>query len=473
MSTNEGITGAVDKAAPTAKGLDRALNALGTLMIVLSAVTPASSVFIIVPGVIALAGTGSFLSFVIAAVIGLFMAFVYAELSSAYPMAGGEYTMIGRTLGRFWGFVTLVLVFVSIVLIVAVIALGVGTYLGVLIPNLSPQWVGVVTIALAGTVAAMRIKLNAFVTGIFLGIEMLALLVLTGLGFAHVERPLSSLFTSPQLLDATNTLVPASAGIILAATAVSLFAYNGYGAAAYFGEETQDAKRNIGKVVVWALLITVAAELIPLTAVLLGSPDLAGLLAAPQKIEYFLEARGGHALTVLISLAIAVAIFNAVIAIILQAARLLFSSGRDKTWFGPINAAVASVHGSYASPWVATIVVSVLAAVACFIDINLLLVVSGTSLVVIYALLCVAAFAGRRNGTTAGGHYRMPLFPVPAILAFVALVYVAYQNLLDAAFGRPSLIATLLIMVVAAIYYVLVLARRTDWNLHGPDELAG
>ncbi|QND60237.1 APC family permease [Mesorhizobium huakuii] len=473
MSTNEATTGAVDKAAPTAKGLDRALNALGTLMIVLSAVTPASSVFIIVPGVIALAGTGSFLSFVIAAVIGLFMAFVYAELSSAYPMAGGEYTMIGRTLGRFWGFVTLVLVFVSIVLIVAVIALGVGTYLGVLIPNLSPQWVGVVTIALAGTVAAMRIKLNAFVTGIFLGIEMLALLILTGLGFAHVERPLSSLFTSPQLLDGTNTLVPASAGIILAATAVSLFAYNGYGAAAYFGEETQDAKRNIGKVVVWALLITVAAELIPLTAVLLGSPDLVGLLAAPQKIEYFLEARGGHALTVLISLAIAVAIFNAVIAIILQAARLLFSSGRDKTWFGPINAAVASVHGSYASPWIATIVVSVLAAVACFIDINLLLVVSGTSLVVIYALLCVAVFAGRRNGSTAGGHYRMPLFPVPAILAFVALVYVAYQNLLDAAFGRPSLIATLLIMVVAAIYYVLVLARRTDWNLHGPDELAG
>ena len=473
MSTNEATTGAVDKAAPTAKGLDRALNALGTLMIVLSAVTPASSVFIIVPGVIALAGTGSFLSFVVAAVIGLFMAFVYAELSSAYPMAGGEYTMIGRTLGRFWGFVTLVLVFVSIVLIVAVIALGVGTYLGVLIPNLSPQWVGVVTIALAGTVAAMRIKLNAFVTGIFLGIEMLALLILTGLGFAHVERPLSSLFTSPQLLDASNTLVPAAAGIILAATAVSLFAYNGYGAAAYFGEETQDAKRNIGKVVVWALLITVAAELIPLTAVLLGSPDLAGLLAAPQKIEYFLEARGGHALTVLISLAIAVAIFNAVIAIILQAARLLFSSGRDKTWFGPINAAVASVHGSYASPWIATIVVSVLAAVACFIDINLLLVVSGTSLVVIYALLCVAVFAGRRNGSTAGGHYRMPLFPVPAILAFVALVYVAYQNLLDAAFGRPSLIATLLIMAVAAIYYVLVLARRTDWNLHGPDELAG
>lgn len=454
-------------------GLDRALNALGTLMIVLSAVTPASSVFIIVPGVIALAGTGSFLSFVLAGVIGLFMAFVYAELSSAYPTAGGEYTMIGRTLGRFWGFVTLVLVFVSIVLIIAVVALGVGTYLGVLMPNLNAQWVGVATIILAGVVAALRIKLNAFVTGIFLGIEMLALVILTVLGFIHVERPLSSLFTAPQILDTTNALVPASAGLIMAATAVAIFAYNGYGAAAYFGEETQDAKRSIGKVVVWALLITVAAELIPLTAVLLGSPDLVGLLAAPQKIEYFLEARGGHTLTVLVSLAIAVAIFNAVIAIVLQAARLLFSSGRDKTWFGPINNAVASVHGTYASPWIATIVVAVLAAAACFIDINLLLVVSGTSLVVIYALLCLGAIAGRRNGATANGHYRMPLFPVPAVLAFLALVYVAYQNLLDASFGRPSLMATLAIMAVAAVYYVLFLARRADWTMHAPEEIAG
>jgi amino acid transporter len=454
-------------------GLDRALNALGTLMIVLSAVTPASSVFIIVPGVIALAGTGSFLSFVLAGVIGLFMAFVYAELSSAYPTAGGEYTMIGRTLGRFWGFVTLVLVFVSIVLIIAVVALGVGTYLGVLMPNLNAQWVGVATIILAGVVAALRIKLNAFVTGIFLGIEMLALVILTVLGFIHVERPLSSLFTAPQILDTTNALVPASAGLIMAATAVAIFAYNGYGAAAYFGEETQDAKRSIGKVVVWALLITVAAELNPLTAVLLGSPDLVGLLAAPQKIEYFLEARGGHTLTVLVSLAIAVAIFNAVIAIVLQAARLLFSSGRDKTWFGPINNAVASVHGTYASPWIATIVVAVLAAAACFIDINLLLVVSGTSLVVIYALLCLGAIAGRRNGATANGHYRMPFFPVPAVLAFLALVYVAYQNLLDASFGRPSLMATLAIMAVAAVYYVLFLARRADWTMHAPEEIAG
>lgn len=463
-----------DPTASKPAALDRGLSMMGTLFIVLSAVTPASSVFIIVPGVIALAGTGSFLSFVVAAVIGLCMAFVYAELSSAYPMAGGEYTMIGRTLGKTAGFITMVLVFVSIILIVAVVAFGVGGYLGVLIPGLNPLTVSIVTIAIATVIAIMNIKVNALVTGIFLGVELVALLILTWLGFTNISRPLSSLISQPQFLDATtNTLMPSSGGLILAATAVALFAYNGYGSAAYFGEETHDAKRNIGRIVVWALVITVLAELIPLTAVLLGSPDIAALLSAPQKMEYFLEARGGHGLTVIISLAIAIAIFNAVIAIILQAARLLFSSGRDKTWITPLNNAFSAVHPKYGSPWIATIVVGILSALACFIDFNTLLVVSGTSLVVIYAALCAAAIIGRNNGSTAGGHYRMPLYPVPAVIGFLALLYVGYQNLLDAAFGRPSLIATGIIMLVAAVYYIIFLARRSDWTLHGPDEMEG
>ncbi|MGX5804739.1 hypothetical protein ACWGS9_26315 [Bradyrhizobium sp. Arg314] len=33
--------------------------------------------------------------------------------------------------------------------------------------------------------------------------------------------------------------------------------------------------------------------------------------------------------------------------------------------------------------------------------------------------------------------------------------------------------ATLAIMAVAAIYYLLFPSRRANWTLHGPDELAG
>ena len=71
---------------------------VGTLLLTLSSVTPASSVFVIVPGVIQEAGTGALLSMIVAALLSFPIAFVYAELASAFPIAGGEYCMLGRTL---------------------------------------------------------------------------------------------------------------------------------------------------------------------------------------------------------------------------------------------------------------------------------------------------------------------------------------------------------------------------------------
>ena len=103
--------------------LRRGLKVIGALLITLSAITPASSVFIIAPGVMAQAGTGAVWSFLAAGVVGVFMAFVYAELASAYPLTGGEYAIVGRTLGRLPGFMIMAMILFTQVIIVAVIAL--------------------------------------------------------------------------------------------------------------------------------------------------------------------------------------------------------------------------------------------------------------------------------------------------------------------------------------------------------------
>lgn len=129
--------------------LQRSMKMLGTLLITLSAVTPASSVFIIIPGIIGTAGTGAFLSMVIAAFIGVCMALVYAELSSAYPLTGGEYAIVGRVVGPMAGFIVMGVNLVSSVLIPAVMALGMSTYLGVLFPNLPMIPTAIATVALA------------------------------------------------------------------------------------------------------------------------------------------------------------------------------------------------------------------------------------------------------------------------------------------------------------------------------------
>ncbi|MEV6911624.1 APC family permease [Amycolatopsis sp. NPDC051071] len=441
--------------------LRRGLRTLGTLLITLSAISPASSVFIIAPGVLSGAGTGAFYSFVAAAVVGVFMAFVYAELASAFPLAGGEYAIVTRTLGRLPGFAVLGLMIITQVLIVAVIALGVGTYLGVLMPGVPGPVIAAVTCVVAAVVGVFDIKLNAWVTGVFLAIEILALIVVSALGLINPARSFSELLAHPVATDGS----PATVGAIAIATSVAIFAYNGYGSAVYFGEETQDASRGIARAILFALGITVLAELIPVTAVLLGAPDLNALFTSGNMLSYFIDSRGGGTLDTVLGLAVALAIINAVLAIVLISSRMLFSSGRDRAWPSPINRALSAVHPKFGTPWVATVGTGLVAALLCFVDPKLLLVVTSTSIVAVYAALCVGAIVGRRTGATAHAKYRMPWFPVAPVLALAVLVYVVYQNLLDPAVGRPSLIVTAVVALLSIAYYLLVLRRKGGWRL--------
>jgi amino acid transporter len=159
-----------------------------------------------------------------------------------------------------------------------------------------------------------------------------------------------------------------------------------------------------------------------------------------------------------------------VLAIILITARMMFSTGRDAAWPAPVSRALASIHPKFATPWIATIVVGVIAAALCYANEQFLLVTTATTIVAVYAALCLSAVRGRRNGSTGHAAYRMPLFPVAPILALVALGYVVYENALDPKVGRPSLYVTVGIGVVSAAYYLLVLRRRGTWELRGPAD---
>jgi amino acid transporter len=443
---------------------------IGALLIVLSVVTPASSVFIIAPGVIQQAGTGAWLSFGIAAIICLFTAWIYAELSSAFPLTGGEYAIVGRVLGPLPGFIILGLNLVTMIIILAVIALGIGNYLQFLLPDISVVPAAMLTVVATTLFSILNIRTNAVITGIFLLLELLALGILVWLGFSHPVQSLGDLLYHPVRLATDHTLETTPYAAIGIATSIAIFAYNGYGAAVYLGEETHNAPKHIARAVLWALSITVVVEALPVTAVLIGTPDLPSLLASKNMFGDFVAAAGGQHLAMGVSAAIALAILNANIATTIIVARLLYSTGRDKTWASGINHALTRIHKRFHSPWVSTLICGALALIACNVDLNILLVLTGTGLVVIYAALCVAVIVGRKNGATSHAHYKMPIYPLPPILALIALAYVVYANFADAEIGRPSLIATAAIMAFAALYYLTILKRRGPWVLISAND---
>ena len=450
--------------------LDRSLTFKENILITLSAVTPASSVFIIIPSVIAAIGGASALAFGIAAVVGIAVAFCYAELSSAFPITGGEYAFVARILGRPAGFALFILSLVSGIFILGVIAAGAGTYLSIVWPSLGGQWVGIAVIGVTTVVGCFQIRANAWVTGIFLVLELAALIVLTVLGFGHVTQPVSSLWhaTAP---GHGGTLAAVGAGAVIANTATALFAYNGYGTAVYYAEETKQATKTIGRAIMWSLIIAVAAEFIPLIAVLLGTPSMSGLQGSADPMSYFIKARGGEVTEKIVAIGIAIAIINAVLAIVLQMGRLLYSASRDRSWPEWLNRPLSTVHPTLKTPVVATLVVGITGAILLkYVPFNTMLIVTGSSLLITYSLVAIAAIQGRRTRRTSTAPYQMPGWPWVPIAMLIATGVVSYESWKSD--WRPVVVALGIFAVGIPYYYFYLHPRRGDrWTLpDAPNE---
>jgi amino acid transporter len=449
--------------------LVRSLGVVGVLFLTLSVATPASSVFVIIPGMLQVAGTGALWAMLLAGLVCVATAFIYAELSSAWPVAGGEYIAVARTLGPLPGFVMLGVNVFNNLLFPPVAALGVSAVLAMVVPGLPAIPVAITIVAGATLVAVLEIRVNAWITGIFLLVEVLALVAVAALGFADASRPVAGLLLHPVVLSG-DVLAPASLGSIGVATSIAIFALNGYGAAVYFGEEMHEAPRRIARTILLALALSLLLEGVPLLALLIGAPDLMTTLASEDPFGLLVRMQGGTALADAVALGVVVAIVNAIIACILACARFFYSSGRDRAWGRPLDVWLSALHPRFGSPWIGTLLIGAVGIAACFLPMPLLLVLNGTGLVAIYTGICLAAIAGRRSGATAHAPYRMPFYPLAPLIALAALGYVGWTSWLDLEEGRPGLIATGVQILASALYYHFVLKRRGAWRVEVPNE---
>jgi amino acid transporter len=448
----------------------RSMRRIGALLITISGITPAASVFVMGQDIVHTAGSGAVICFIAAALLGLATAYVYAELGSAFPLTGGEYSIIGRTLGPSCGLMALGLNLVGGATGQAVFALGLADYLKVVVPNVAPLPTALAVTLGTTLVTLLNIRLNAWVTGIFLACELAALAAMSALGFAQPHQPMTGFLLHP-VTAADGALAPTTPVALGLGAAAAVFVFNGYGGAVFFGEEMYEARTKLPWVVFTSLAVAVVAEVAPILAVMVGMPDPTRILGADRPLPAFLLATGGGIAEKAISLAVAVSIVNAMIAVGLINARQLYCSGRDKVWPGPLNRWFDAIHPRFRSPWIATLVMGAATAVCCFLGLDLLVMLTGTGIVIIYVGVSLGAIAGRRSGSTHEARYRMPLYPLAPVAALVGLAAVIVANLVDPDVGRPSLIVNGAVMALFAAYYVLHLKRRGGYALRGADGL--
>ncbi|WP_035794061.1 APC family permease [Kitasatospora mediocidica] len=441
--------------------LKRSLGVVGGTLLTLSCVTPASSLFVLVPTLFNSLGTATALTIGIGAIICVAVAFCYSELGTLIPSAGGEYAMVGTLAGRFAGWLVFIQSMIVVMIVPSVIAIGTAAYLAPIV-NLSPAVAGG-AVMLAATVAGLLdLRANAWITGIFLVLEVIAAGVVSVLGFAHSQRGLGSLIHGVTA-DAHGVTSPVGLGAILAAMGTALFVTQGFSTAIYLSEELENPRRNVARTVLWTLGLSAVVIMVPVVAITLGAPDLATLTGGD--ISGMVAGWSDSALGTFISLCIALAIINAGIVMVIQNSRVLFASGRDKAWPAPVNKAFGTLN-KFNAPWVATLAVGLPGAALCFVPGTLLTNITGVAVAALYMLVAVAALLSRRAHHKDAPAWRQPLWPVLPVLLIVALGYTLTQ--LD----HTALIWTGAITAAATLYWAFYLRPRQDthWVITVPED---
>ncbi|MGW7263026.1 APC family permease [Streptomyces sp. NPDC054842] len=456
---------AVPAAAPTAPGgplkLKRSIGIVGGTLLTLSCVTPASTLFVVVPDLFSSLGTATALTIAIGSLLCIAVAFCYSELGTLIPSAGGEYAMVSTMAGRLAGWLVFVLSLLVVMIVPPVIAMGTADYLAPLV-HLDPSYAGAAVMLLATLAGLLDLRANAWITGVFLVLEVIAAAVVAVLGFAHGERGAGSL-VSFQVAAAGGHTDTVTAMLIVSGLAIALFVTQGFSTAVYLSEELENPRRNVARTVLATLAISTVIILVPVVAITMGAPDLAALTGGD--ISTMVTAWSNSAVGTFVSLCVALAIINAGIVMVIQNSRVLFASARDKAWPEPVNRGLSRL-GRFGSPWVATLLVGIPGAVLCFVNLDTLYGVTGVSVTGMYLLVAVAALLARRgtHGHTAA--WRMPLWPAVPVLLIGVLAYILSQQ------ETGYLLWTGGITAVATLYWAFYLRPRRDtrWLVSVPED---
>jgi amino acid transporter len=345
--------------------------------------------------------------------------------------------------------------------------LGAGQYVQVAWPNVNANLVGTVLIVIATLTAILHIRFNAVITGFFLFIELGAITIASILGFFFAKSGLHwGELIQPHVFSASGEATAATLAIMAAGVGVGLFSYNGYHWVLFLSEETHlgGLHTKLVNAIFISFAITVFFELLPITAAILGAPDLAALQNSASPMSYLVESLGGHTLNVVVSLGIALAIFNAVLACIISLARVIYSSGRDKAWPGVVSEWLTAISPRFKTPWVATAFMGLIGAVlTATSSVAALVTFTGVLLAAEYAMIAFAAIYSRIYQKDAYRPYRMPLWPIPPLVALVGTIWtLALQS-------REDLLISAGILIAALAYYYLYLLPRGDthWQMLG------
>ncbi|MEQ1929318.1 MAG: amino acid permease [Parvularculaceae bacterium] len=412
------------------------------------------------------AGPGVMLSFLVAGLVCAFAGLCYAELASVLPVSGSAYTYSYATLGEFAAWIMGALLLLEYGLAASVVAVGWSGYavsllhdMGIVIPHEytgpAGQLLGAMVNGEYVTAAMLKDGLvpagATAVTGVFnlpaFAVSLtLTLLLVVGVSesanfnnvivlikvaviIAFILIGGMAILANPgQYLPNWDPFIPEPTGErgefgmsgVMRAASIVFFAYIGFEAVSTAGQEAKNPKRDmpigiLGSLIVCTILYMLTAAVLTL---LVNYTELNTAAPVADAVDRLGPQYGWFKIAVKLG---AIAGLTSVILVLMYGqTRVFYAMARD----GLIPGVFATVHKSFKTPWVNTLIVGVLVSVAAAaFDINVLGDLTSVGTLAAFAIVCFTVVYLRNNRPDLERGFKVPFFPVTPILGILSCLY--------------------------------------------------
>src|SRR5262245_21545346 len=296
------------------------------------------------------------LAYAVGMVAMMFTALSYAQMARAFPMAGSVYTYAGRGIAAPVGFLAGWVILLDYVLVPSLLYLIAGVAMNSFVTSV-PVWLWIAGFVVLNTVVNyLGIEMTARVTRLMLFGELAVLAIFLVIGVIGLAQGKGRGFSwEPLYNGGTFTW-----SLIFGAVSIAVLSFLGFDGISMLAEENRESTRQIGRSMVFALLVAGVLFIAQTWVASLFVTDPDGLIAngdAGGTAFYdAAEVAGGHWLNVLTAVATAIA-WGFANSLVAQAAtsRLLYAMARDRQ----LPSFLARVHRRTQVPANATFLVAV------------------------------------------------------------------------------------------------------------------
>lgn len=396
------------------------------------------------------------------AVLSFIDATIWSQLGSTYPLAGGSYNFLKEGYGPKWGklmsFLFVWQTMIQAPLVIASAAIGFAQYFGYIVhlsewesKCISGSLVILIVVLLYRKIEAIgRISVLLWV-GVLI---TLAWIIGGGVFHGHFLQPIRDINNGLEV----NHAFAAALGF---ASVKSVYSYLGYYNVCHLGGEIINPKKNIPK----SMFISIAGIAV---LYLLMNVSVASVLPLQQiqqskfVVSEFVQHLSGSTSATVATILILWVAFASVFSATLGYSRIPYAAASDGAFFKIFARLHPSKHFPHISllflggiAFVFSLLFKLRDVIDAILAMRILIQFIGQGI----GLIWLVKRKGKKHFA-----WRMPLYPLPVILAILIWGYIFFST------GEKMMMGGLTVIVLGVVAYLIKAKRSKEWPFEGEDN---